>query len=81
MAATREKQIDTIRTELLTIGELAARLKYGVSTIRKWLADGYCPEPLKVNGHGLRWEGWVIQQWIDDGFPHVRRKRWIPVRN
>lgn len=50
-------------TELLTIRELAALLKVGVSTCWRLRAAGKLPLPLRVGG-AIRWRASEVAEWI-----------------
>lgn len=58
--------------EMLTIDELAGRLKVHTRTIRRLIQRGHLPAPVKL-GHGLRWPEAQIQEWISRGCPRANR--------
>lgn len=49
--------------EMLTIGEVADWLSVSTITVRRLMATGDLPAPLKI-GRQLRWPVLVISEWI-----------------
>lgn len=66
---------------LLTADELAGRILH-ISKRQLWrLRDcGALPMPIRIGGteRCLRWRAEIINQWIADGMPDVRRTGWTP---
>jgi len=58
--------------ELLTVQELARRLRVSVRTVRRMVAEGRTPEPVRLAGTGrgaLRFRASDIAAWIKWGLP------------
>lgn len=58
--------------ELLTVGEVAKRLRIGQRTVYRWADRGRIPRPLKL-GALVRWRQSEIEEWIAAGCPASRR--------
>ena len=54
--------------ELLTVREVAARLKVSTRQIFKLAASGQLPRPVKVGG-STRWRSTDIEEFIERGCP------------
>lgn len=61
------------RTELLTAGGLARRLKVSLRQVRKLHSEALVPAPVML-GRSMRWRGSEVGKWIEAGCP--RRERW-----
>jgi excisionase family DNA binding protein len=61
-----QQQANVISSDqrLLTIGQLATLLGVSKSCIRKWLASGFLPPPLKLGKRLVRWERDTIADWL-----------------
>lgn len=58
--------------ELLTVQELARRLRVSVRTLRRMIAEGRTPEPVRLGGTGrgmLRFRAADVSEWIQRGLP------------
>ncbi|KAA3637148.1 MAG: DNA-binding protein [Armatimonadetes bacterium] len=53
---------------LVDIEEVAAELNLSSRTIRRLVADGEMPEPVRIGG-SLRWDRVVLGRWIEAGCP------------
>ena len=62
-----QQQVSVISSDqrLLTIDQLATKLGVSKSCIRKWLASGFLPRPLKLGKRLIRWELDTIAAWLD----------------
>ena len=58
--------------ELLTVNEVAERLRVGRRTVYRWTDAGLMPRPLKL-GSLVRWRADELDRWIAGGCPKVRR--------
>jgi len=63
----------TTRPELLTVKDLAAWLSMGQRTIWSHADSGKIPAPCRIGG-SVRWRRAVIEEWLEQGCPPVRRK-------
>ena len=60
-----QQQVSGISSDqLLTIDQLATKLGVSKSCIRKWLATGFLPPPLKLGKRLIRWELDTISVWL-----------------
>jgi len=61
-----QQQVSVISSDqrLLTIDQLATKLGVSKSCIRKWLATGFLPPPLKLGKRLIRWECDAIADWL-----------------
>jgi len=61
-----QQQVSVISSDqrLLTIDQLATKLGVSKSCIRKWLASGFLPPPLKLGKRLVRWEQSTIAAWL-----------------
>ena len=55
-------------TELLTIGDLAKRLRISIRQTRKLKAEGSLPNPIRL-GRSIRWRASEIAEWIQANCP------------
>lgn len=64
--------------EIMTPSELAAALKISKRQLWRLRDSGALPGPDTIGGAArcLRWRADVIDRWIADGMPDVRRTRW-----
>jgi excisionase family DNA binding protein len=53
---------------MLTIQDVAERLKVTTMTVRRWWYQGRLPKPMKIGG-ATRWREQDIQEWMDNGCP------------
>lgn len=53
--------------EVLTVAEVAARMKVSRSTVRDWWHAGILPEPLLPSPRTPRWRVGDIDKWIAGG--------------
>jgi excisionase family DNA binding protein len=61
-----QRQVSVISSDqLLTIDQLATKLGVSKSCIRKWLATGFLPPPMKLGKRLIRWELDTIAAWLD----------------
>ncbi|SHS44793.1 Predicted transcriptional regulator [Mycobacteroides abscessus subsp. abscessus] len=64
----RRPAVKTITTgqsgDLMTIGELANRLRVSVGCIRAWRLRGEGPPAVRL-GSALRWDAAEVEAWID----------------
>jgi excisionase family DNA binding protein len=60
-----KQQVSVISSDqrLLTIEQVATLLAVSRACIRKWLASGFLPRPLKL-GRLVRWERDTIADWL-----------------
>lgn len=49
---------------LLRPAGVAALLGVGRSTLRRWVATGLFPAPLRLTGQSVRWHAQDVQDWI-----------------
>lgn len=56
---------------LLTIDEVAAKLRVSPGTVRNMRRDGRIPQPIELSGNHIRWSAKVIDTWIEAGCPEV----------
>ena len=75
MIAENEPQDDRCedRTELLTAGGLARRLKVSLRQVRKLHSKALLPAPVML-GRSMRWRGPEVGKWIGAGCPN--REAW-----
>jgi len=61
-----QQQVSVISSDqrLLTIDQLATKLGVSKSCIRKWLATGFLPRPMKIGKRLVRWEQSTIADWL-----------------
>ena len=58
--------------DLLTAKELARRLSLAERTIWRHADSGRIPRPVKIGG-SVRWNRKMIEEWVADGCPDLRR--------
>ena len=51
--------------DLLTVKEVAKRLRVGVRTVWRWVAIGKLPEPMRFTSSTVRWKPEDIQTFLD----------------
>jgi excisionase family DNA binding protein len=56
---------------MLTISELAARLRLTTKTVRNHIRQGLLPPPIKI-GARYRWPQAQIDDWLAAGCPRVK---------
>jgi predicted DNA-binding transcriptional regulator AlpA len=62
---------------LLSAGDLAKMLRFGLRTIRSMDAAGRLPAPLRIGG-SVRWRAEEIRDWLAAGAPD--RETWTRIR-
>jgi prophage regulatory protein len=50
---------------LLAPKEVARLLNIGPRTLRRWIAEGTFPEPMRLNSRVIRWKWETFQHWLD----------------
>lgn len=55
-----------LEAELLTAAQFADLLGVNVRTLRRLLARGTIPQPIRYNRRLVRWKRSVVKQYIDD---------------
>ena len=69
--ATREQEVMVSEEivpagdRLLGIREVCARLSIGVSTLKKWVADGKFPRGIVLGPTVVRWSDRAVSDWIE----------------
>jgi predicted DNA-binding transcriptional regulator AlpA len=67
-----------MNSKLLNVNEVADAL--GVSSRTVWCRGidmGAFPHPVRI-GKSVRWNAVVLDQWIQAGYPDVRKTGWVP---
>lgn len=69
-----------ITRRLLDTWEVSEML--GCSRRQVWrLKDsGFMPQPIRLGGRSVKWQRGILEQWVHDGCPDVRRTGWTPGR-
>ena len=60
---------------LLTADGLAQLLNVSTRSVRRFIDEGRCPQPVRLTPRSLRWEPKAVQEWIAQGCPRCRRKQ------
>jgi prophage regulatory protein len=53
-------------SDLLTVNDVARRLKVGVRTVWRWLAQGRLPQPLRFTALCVRWRIADLNRFIEE---------------
>lgn len=68
---------DSALDRLLNLREVAEFMNCGKRTIPRLVDSGVMPQGMKIGGL-RRWSLQILQQWVADGCPDVRRTNWQP---
>ncbi|MHB9081067.1 MAG: helix-turn-helix transcriptional regulator [Pirellulaceae bacterium] len=49
---------------LLTVEDIAERLKVEPATVRQWARGGLLPPPMRLTSRSLRWDRVVLTAWL-----------------
>ena len=55
-----------MNVDLKDCDEVAAWLRVSAKTVRRWVASGHCPKPVRVGEKLLRWRTSDLQEWLDN---------------
>lgn len=66
-----------MQTQLMTVDQVAETLQIGVRSVWRLKDSGRMPAPVRL-GKSVRWQKGLIDAWIGDGCPDVRKTRWSP---
>lgn len=58
---------------LLTIAQVAERLKISRETVRRMTDRGACPKPVRL-GRAVRYRQVEIETWVGDGCPDLSKR-------
>jgi len=52
--------------QLLKLDRVLEMVGFGQATVRRWVAEGRFPQPVRVQGRAVRWVRSEVLQWIQD---------------
>ena len=68
--------VDKITKQLLDVWDASEMLDCSRRQVWRLKDSGFMPQPIRLGGRSVKWQRNVLQAWINDGCPDVRRTGW-----